>query len=318
MQQRLQVVGRFFLALTSTICLFMAGVAVPPAAILLIPLVPQPVLSFGFRFGVRWGSAAVFGAEILLFFLAGKELALIYGLFAVMTLLLFSLLGRIRSIEILVSGTAAVIFALTGGLLFYFYGSWPAVVQDIQKSMAQNLAGALRIHQTLGFPQDTLDLLKDRVPQIVETTIQFLPSLLFVSLALIVLINIVFLCRRFPERRAQWLTIENFREWKGPEPLVWGLIACGFALFIPRLNFLNVYAINILLVIGACYFIQGLSIIAYYFHKNNVPRFLRGITYVLIAFEQIFTLLVVGLGLFDLWGDFRRLRKNNLTPSQAS
>jgi uncharacterized protein YybS (DUF2232 family) len=61
-----------------------------------------------------------------------------------------------------------------------------------------------------------------------------------------------------------------------------------------------------------------LSIIAYYFHKNNVPRFLRAVTYILIAFEQIFTLLVVGLGLFDLWGDFRRLKKNNLNPSQAS
>jgi hypothetical protein len=45
---------------------------------------------------------------------------------------------------------------------------------------------------------------------------------------------------------------------------------------------------------------------------------LRGLTYVLIIFQQIFTLLVVGLGLFDLWGDFRRLGKNNLTPSRAS
>jgi len=89
-------------------------------------------------------------------------------------------------------------------------------------------------------------------------------------------------------------------------------------LFIPGLQFLRIFAFNILLVIGAAYFIQGLAIIAYFFHKNNVPRFLRGLTYVLIAFEQIFTLLVVGLGLFDLWGDFRRLGKNNLNPSQAS
>jgi len=29
-------------------------------------------------------------------------------------------------------------------------------------------------------------------------------------------------------------------------------------------------------------------------------------------------LLVVGLGLFDLWGDFRRLGKDRLTPSQAA
>jgi uncharacterized protein YybS (DUF2232 family) len=59
-------------------------------------------------------------------------------------------------------------------------------------------------------------------------------------------------------------------------------------------------------------------VVAYFFHKNNVPRFLRGLTYLLIVFQQIFTLLVTGLGLIDLWGDFRRLDKNKLTPSQAA
>jgi uncharacterized protein YybS (DUF2232 family) len=108
------------------------------------------------------------------------------------------------------------------------------------------------------------------------------------------------------------------REWKSPEPLVWGLIASGFVLFVPGFAGLRAVALNVLLVIGACYFAQGLAVIAFFFHKNNVPRFLRGLTYVLIIFQQIFTLLVVGLGLFDLWGDFRRLGKNNLTPSRAS
>jgi uncharacterized protein YybS (DUF2232 family) len=79
-----------------------------------------------------------------------------------------------------------------------------------------------------------------------------------------------------------------------------------------------VIALNLLLVIGAYYFAQGLAVIGFFFHKNKVPRFLRGLTYVLIVFQQIFTLLVVGLGLFDLWGDFRRLSKDKLTPSQAA
>ena len=108
------------------------------------------------------------------------------------------------------------------------------------------------------------------------------------------------------------------REWKAPERLVWGLILCGFILFIPGFDGLRFVAANLLLVIAAFYFAQGLAIVGYFFHKNNVPRFLRGITYVLIVFQQIFTLLVVGLGLFDLWGNFRRLGKDNLTPSQAA
>ena len=107
------------------------------------------------------------------------------------------------------------------------------------------------------------------------------------------------------------------REWKAPEQLVWALIACGFILFIPGLSSIRNIAVNLLLVIGAFYFAQGLAVIGFFFAKNKVPRFLRGLTYVLIVFQQIFTLLVVGLGLFDLWGDFRRLRKDKLT-SHAS
>ena len=316
--RRLEVISRFFLALASTSVLLISGIAIPPAGVVLIPLVPQPVLAFGFRFGIGWGIGVLAAAIVLLFAVAGKELAVVYGILALMVLLLFGLLGRLRSIEILVSGIAGIIFTLTCGVLFYFYGSWPALVEDLHRSLNQNLTAALRVHEKMGFPQDSLDLLKERIPQVVQTTLQFLPGLLFVSLGLIVLINIVFLCRRFPARRAQWLSIENFREWKGPEPMVWGVIACGFVLFVPGLEFVRIFALNILLVIGAAYFIQGLAIIAYFFHKNNVPRFLRGVTYVLIVFEQIFTLLVVGLGLFDLWGDFRRLGKNNLNPSQAS
>jgi uncharacterized protein YybS (DUF2232 family) len=77
-------------------------------------------------------------------------------------------------------------------------------------------------------------------------------------------------------------------------------------------------AVNVLLVTGVCYFIQGLAIVAFFFHKSNVPRFLRSATYILIVFQQIYTLFVAALGLYDLCGDIRRLKKKNLNPSQAS
>jgi uncharacterized protein YybS (DUF2232 family) len=89
-------------------------------------------------------------------------------------------------------------------------------------------------------------------------------------------------------------------------------------MFLPGFVLLKAFAANFLLVIAVCYFFQGLAIVAYFFNKNSVPRFVRGIVYIFIVFQQIFTLLVVGLGLFDLWADFRRLKKQNLNPSQAS
>jgi uncharacterized protein YybS (DUF2232 family) len=315
--QRLEVISKFVLALASSVFLFMSGISLPALGVILLPFVAQPVLLFSFKYGIA-GGVIVLALAFVLFVFVAEELALIYGLFAVMAGLLLALLGRIRALEYLVGSIAAVMLAASAGLAFYFFGSWTAMFQDLRASLTQQLASAVSVQEKMGLPQDSLTALKEQGPQIVETMLRLLPALLLLSFAFIVLINILYLLRRFPERRAEWLSLQHLREWKGPEPLVWGLIACGFVLLLPGVGVLNAVALNLLLVIGACYFAQGLAVIAFFFHKNNVPRFLRGLTYVLIIFQQIFTLLVAGLGLFDLWGDFRRLGKDRLTPSQAA
>ncbi len=314
----LAVICRFSVALASSLLLFMGGIIMPMLGIVLLPFVPQPALSLGLRDGIGWGMAVVVAGVLLLTGFAGHEVGYIYGIFALTTGLLFAFLGKLRAIEKLVTAVAGLVFAAAGILLIYFFGSWGGMVRELRDGLMMHMNAALSGYEKMGLPRESLDLLKEQIPQIAGTLFQLLPGLVFLSLIFMVLFNVLFLCRRFPDRRIQWLSNENLREWKGPESLVWGLIACGFVLFVPGLEFLRVLALNVLLVIAACYFAQGLAIIAFFFHKNNVPRFLRGLTYVLIVFQQILTLLVVGLGLFDLWGDFRRLRKNNLTPSQAS
>jgi uncharacterized protein YybS (DUF2232 family) len=316
--QRLEVISKFSLALASSVFLFMSGIALPPLGVVLLPFVAQPVLMFGCKYGLAGGVALVCLATLALAIFGGEELGLIYGIFAAMAGILLVFLGRIRVIEYLVAGVAGVMLALSAGLAFYFFGSWESMFRDFRQGMVHQLDSAVRMQEKMGFPQDSLVMLKERAPQIIDMILQLLPALLLLSFAFIVLINILYLRRRFPERGAEWFALANLREWRSPEPLVWGLIACGFSLFIPNVGAVRVAALNLLLVIGACYFAQGLAVIGFFFHKNNVPRFLRGITYILIVFQQIFTLLVVGLGLFDLWGDFRRLGKNDLTPSRAA
>jgi uncharacterized protein YybS (DUF2232 family) len=316
--QRFEVITKFILALASSVFLLISGVVIPPAGILTIPLVPQPVLFFGLKYGAGLGVGVLFAAIVIFLVFTGEALALAYSIFAIMVGLLFSLLGRLRSVELLVTAVAAAMLGSAAGLLLHLYGSWAAMTQDFRASLIENLTAATRVHEKMGFPQESLDALRERTPALVEQMLQLLPGLLFVSLCMIVLLNILFLCRRFPERRAQWLSLSTFREWKCPEPLVWAFIACGFALFVPTAEAVQIVALNILLVIGVCYFIQGLAILAFFFHKNNVPRFLRSATYVLIIFQQMFTVVVAALGLFDLWADFRRLKKKDLKPSQVS
>ncbi len=296
----------------------MGGISLPPVGALLLPFVAQPVLLFGVKYGIGHGIGVIVLAILVLALLGGEELGLLYATFAILTAVLLMLIGRIRAVEYLIVGAATAMFVWALGVAHYFFGSWTALAGDFRAGLTQQFAAAAKMQEQLGFSKDSLDLVKERMPQLIDMTLQILPGLLFLTFALIALINILSLRRRFPERRAEWFAIASFREWKGPEALVWGLIACGFSWFFPVPDLARSIAMNLLLLIGAFYFAQGLAVIAFFFHKNNVPRFLRGLTYILIVFQQIFTLMVVGLGLFDLWGNFRRLGKDNLTPSQAS
>jgi uncharacterized protein YybS (DUF2232 family) len=316
--QRLEVISKFLLALAASVFLFMSGIGLPPLGVILLPFVAQPVLMFGCKFGIAGGMAVLGVATLILYVFAGEELGLIYGIFAIMAAMVLRLLGRIRAIDYLVAAVATTMLAATAAVSYYFFGSWGAMYRDFRQSMSQQLAAAIKMQEKMGFAQEGVALLKERAGQVVEMILQLLPALLLLSFAFIVLINLLYLRRRFPARRVEWFALDHLREWKSPEALVWGLIVSGFALFVPDIGGLRVIALNVLVVIGAYYFAQGLAVIGFFFHKNNVPRFLRGVTYVLIVFQQIFTLLVVGLGLFDLWGDFRRLGKDTAAPSQAA
>lgn len=315
---RLEVFKSFSVALVSTVLLYLLGVATPLVGILLLALVPQPPLALGLRYGKGLGMGVSILAALVLFFLVGQELGLGYSLLALMVVFLFGSFGRGWSIERVVAGTAMGMLGGAASFLFSFFGSLGHLEEVVRQSLKENLDISLKVYEKIGFSGESMELLRERAPQVIEIMIRIMPALTLVSFATVILINLFFLYRRFPGHRSAIVPSGDLREWKSPEPLVWCFIVSGFSLLIPAGEVLKVPALNIFLVMAVFYFFQGLAIVAYFFHHKHVPYFLRGLTYVLIAFEQLFTLFVVGLGLFDLWGDFRRLKKKDLNPSRAS
>ena len=56
-------------------------------------------------------------------------------------------------------------------------------------------------------------------------------------------------------------------------------------------------------------FFQGIAIVSFFFEKKQFPRPMRIILYVMIAAQQILLLVVIGVGFFDMWINFRKLEK---------
>ena len=313
----LEVGKRFFLALASTVLLFLFGAAIPLAGFLLILPAPQPALSFGLRHGAGKGVGLLLLATALLFYLGGVKMGLGYSLLALMVAALFFSFGRGWSIEWVVGSAAAGMLAALFTALFLSFGSLSGIQDGVRAALKDNVEASLDLY-TIGLSAQGVEILRERAPQIIEMILRIMPALAFAGFVTVILINLFFLMRRFPERRSFFASTGDLREWRAPEPLVWCFILSGFGLFLPVGETMRNLALNLFLMIAVFYFFQGLSIIAYYFHHKHVPYFLRSIAYALILFEQIFTLFIVGLGLFDLWGDFRGLKKKDLNPSRAS
>ncbi|MBW2091761.1 MAG: YybS family protein [Deltaproteobacteria bacterium] len=138
--------------------------------------------------------------------------------------------------------------------------------------------------------------------------IRVFPGLTIIGTLLLTWIN--FMAARLVFARTGMLPphLANLKKWKAPEFLVWAVILFGFCVVFP-VDPVRSIGINGLMVLALVYFFGGLSVVAYWFDQKAVPRFFRVLTYLIIALQQYLGLIVVGLGLFDLWFDFRKLKK---------
>jgi hypothetical protein len=133
--------------------------------------------------------------------------------------------------------------------------------------------------------------------------IEFPSAIAIFSLAL-VWANLVLLLKTNPKgiREGLGLDANYYRKWKVSQYLVWPTIVAGFFLVVD-LGTASHVALNVFKFLMAIYTIQGLSILSYFFDLWRVHGFLRLVGFSLSLFLMM--PLVLSLGFFDLWFDFR-------------
>ncbi|MFP4452223.1 MAG: YybS family protein [Desulfosalsimonas sp.] len=126
-------------------------------------------------------------------------------------------------------------------------------------------------------------------------------GLMFSAWANLLLARIV-----FPAMQIGRTGFGRLNRWKAPDALVWVVIGCGLLILAAKepVSFIGINGLIILMMI---YLFQGLAVVSFYFETRRVPMFLRIMIYAFFAIQHVFALLVIGLGFFDTWADFRRL-----------
>jgi uncharacterized protein YybS (DUF2232 family) len=86
--------------------------------------------------------------------------------------------------------------------------------------------------------------------------------------------------------------------------LVWLLILGGFGAFFAQGLAFQV-AVNLLTVTIPVYFLQGIAVVAHFFQRKRVTPALRVLGYMLMVIVNPLPAIITGIGIFDLWVDFR-------------
>ena len=278
------------------------GLLGPPGAALALLALPLPSLVAGGVGGTAHATAATVGAAGALGGLLGGPVALgfvaLAGAPAVMAV---GLLRGAWRLEAVMAG--AVAMTVAGGFVLALWyepnlGVWR---QGLADTWSASFDSSLAIYRDFGMSADALGELEAARTEIADRIGAMLPALVLLGIASWWLLAI-----GVSRRWTGWPQLFMLSRWQAADWMIWVLIASGFALFLLPVD-LGGLATNLFVLALACYFAQGLAIVSYFLHRVGLPRPLRVATFAVIGMQYLAAALVVALGVFDLWGDFRNL-----------
>jgi uncharacterized protein YybS (DUF2232 family) len=181
------------------------------------------------------------------------------------------------------------------------FGNVEMLIASAREQLLHSFDLAVSTSTSIGASSNAVAAVEAERDVLVSGLLELLPALVVLTGALTIIANLMLLRR--------WTGIShdvNLRLWRAPDLLIWALILAGFGMFIPA-YVLAVAARNVFVVLLGCYFCQGLAIVSYYLDRFRLPRGIQIASYVLIAVQHVVAAMVLALGVFDLWGNFRRL-----------
>ena len=282
---------------------------VPMAGLIGSPFVPVPLIFFRAKLGPSAAMVIALTALGCALLLGGPLEALFFGELLLIGFVMGALMARQVSLEKTVAAVCfAVIVAGLGGLLAAGLWTGQGLQATVSEGVRHHLELSLLLYRQMGLSQEQLDFLENSLDVIQRVLVGLMPALVIGS-ALMVTWICLLASRRLCQR--QGLSFPDYgalNRWKAPELMVWGVIGSGALLLLPSLG-AKMLGLNGLIVFMVVYFFQGMAIVAYFFHKKQIPRFARVVLYGLIAIQQVVMLAVIGVGFFDTWFNFRKLEK---------
>jgi uncharacterized protein YybS (DUF2232 family) len=302
----------FITATAITTLIAMAGLYLPILGVVASLFIPLPVLFYRSKLGRSWGVLVLIAVTLIVATIMGWRSipsAVFFFELGLVGLVLSEMFQMNVSLEKTVAVTTGVVIA-SGALMLALYGlvSTKSLWGQLSDYLHKNLELVLAMYRDMDVSDETVAIPAQSLEGIYHVMLRLIPATVIVSTLFVVWSNLLLARPLLQSRRLSFPDFGALNEWKAPEPLVWVAIVSGLLLLVPHEG-LKFFGVNGLIVMMMIYFFQGIAIVSFYFEKKQFPRILRAILYGLIALQQLVLLLVIVAGFFDMWVDFRRMRK---------
>jgi uncharacterized protein YybS (DUF2232 family) len=292
----------------------LAAVTVAMALIGLLPLggelvlllLPLPLSILTYQHGWKGAVLPLLVASLLLAFLGHISLALAVVLFyGLMGIALGNSLRKDAPLWIVFGGSAA---AGAGGLASLWLLGKLIFKQDAFALMQQGLKTALgeafKLYKSMPLASEQLKLLQQTQKMLLEMVDLAIPAMLALGLLLLLLVNFQASRKIIVSLGGSVVALPPFARWRLPWYMVWLFIAAFLLRSIGK-GWLYQLSLNVYIVTMFLYVLQGLAIVAGQLSKWGLSRPMR--TLILLLAYFFFGQILVLLGLFDTWFDFRKL-----------
>ena len=294
-----------------TSLIFLISVFIPIIGFVAALFIPLPILFYRLRLGRINGLVIpIISSLVMVVFIGGISLDILF--FAGLLLIGF-ILGELFELNLSIEKTTlyasgSVVLSGLIGLIISSMLTGEGVFGIVSNYVAKNLELTLVLYQSMGMSQENVQLISQSLDKIQHVLVTIIPALVSTSTLFVAWISILLAKPVLISRSLHYPDFGPLNLWMAPDYLVWVVIGCGLALFLP-IPVIKVIGLNGLLILMTVYFFQGIAIVSYYFNKKRFPKILRVFLYTLMALQQLILLAVIGLGFFDLWINFRRLGK---------
>ncbi|MBI4385098.1 MAG: DUF2232 domain-containing protein [Nitrospinae bacterium] len=289
---------------------FLTVLVFPPVGVVLGLITPSPLVLVNLQRGRLTGLLGIAGMFVLVLAAMGPKAAVIFAAeYGVLSAAMAESIRFQFPMEKSVFYSALASASLSLLTLFLLFADREATLPELfQKQVREHMEQSLETLKSMGKDKAELDAMRTAAEKVAGAFAVSYPAFIAVGNLMCAAVNFVLvqgLWRRmygdsafFPRRFSAMVL---------PDQAIWPLIVSAGTLFAGG-DELYAAGLNVFVVMLAVYFLQGLAIVVHVLETKTVPILFWVLALFLILTQPIVMGIVTGLGVFDMWVDFRKIR----------